>query len=147
MADFIVTCPHCAGQFKAAQEWLGQTANCPNCGKPFIVAPAPPQGAVPYGWPGATPVAPQNVPPPPQGAVPYGRPGATQGAANGSGQMAEGVGCVFYILGGVFYIVAVVDFAGMFFRYDITGQPWTPILFGAIGQFFVFIANKMSKSE
>ena len=32
-------------------------------------------------------------------------------------------------LGGIFfYVIALADFAGMFFGYDFTGQSWTPIL-------------------
>ena len=50
MAEFIAKCPHCGGEFTAAQEWIGQTANCPSCGNPFTIAPALPEP------PDATPV-------------------------------------------------------------------------------------------
>lgn len=37
-------------------------------------------------------------------------------------------------VGGVLcYVFAVVDFAGMFFGYDITGVSWSPIVAGFIG--------------
>ena len=36
-------------------------------------------------------------------------------------------------IGYIFYGLAIADFLGMFFGYDLTGQVWTPILFGAIG--------------
>lgn len=45
------------------------------------------------------------------------------------------------LLGGIFYVIALADFAGMFFGYDFTGQSWTPILFGLIGQFFIHISG------
>lgn len=41
-------------------------------------------------------------------------------------------------LGGVLcYIFAVIDFAGMFFRYDLTGVSWSPIVAGLIGSALV----------
>ena len=36
-------------------------------------------------------------------------------------------------IGWAFYGLAAVDFAGMFFGYDITGVSWSPIAFGAVG--------------
>ncbi len=36
-------------------------------------------------------------------------------------------------LGTLLQILAIVDFAGMFFGYDLTGQSWTPIAFGFAG--------------
>ena len=36
-------------------------------------------------------------------------------------------------IGYIFYGIAIADFLGMFFGYDFTGQPWTPYLFGGIG--------------
>ena len=46
------------------------------------------------------------------------------------------------LLGCLFYLVGIADFAGMFFGYDFTGRSWTPILFGAIGQFFMSLGGK-----
>ena len=32
---------------------------------------------------------------------------------------------------------AIVDFAGMFFGYDLTGVSWSPIVAGAIGSWLI----------
>jgi hypothetical protein len=46
------------------------------------------------------------------------------------------------LLGWAFYLLAIADFAGMFFGYDFTGQFWTPLLFGGIGQIFFYFASR-----
>ncbi len=48
---------------------------------------------------------------------------------------------VLLILSWIFYLIAVVDFCGMFFKYDFTGVPWSPIVFGAIGGLFEYISD------
>lgn len=35
----------------------------------------------------------------------------------------------------------------MFLGYDFTGQSWTPILFGLIGQFFINISGSKDESN
>ena len=40
---------------------------------------------------------------------------------------------ILKLLGGLCYVFAVIDFAGMFFNYDITGVFWSPIVAGFIG--------------
>ena len=54
---------------------------------------------------------------------------------------------MFKFLGVIFYIVGIADFAGMFLGYDFTGQPWTPILFGAIGQLMFYIDSKVNPEK
>ncbi len=44
---------------------------------------------------------------------------------NGSGMV---------MLGYLAYLFAAIDFMGMFFGYDLTGVPWSPIVAGIIGQ-------------
>ena len=39
----------------------------------------------------------------------------------------------WHIIGYILYGIAVVDFAGMFLGYDITGVSWSPLLFGGLG--------------
>ena len=39
----------------------------------------------------------------------------------------------WHVIGYILYGIAVVDFAGMFLGYDITGVEWSPLLFGALG--------------
>ena len=41
--------------------------------------------------------------------------------------------------GYLFYGLALADFLGMFFGYDFTGQEWTPLLFGGIGQVLIIV--------
>lgn len=45
-------------------------------------------------------------------------------------------------VGYMFYGIGIADFLGMFFGYDFTGQPWTPILFGGIGQVLIAIEEQ-----
>ena len=40
---------------------------------------------------------------------------------------------MFAFVGWALYGLAVVDFAGMFFGYDMTGVSWSPVAFGAAG--------------
>ena len=47
-------------------------------------------------------------------------------------------------VGYMFYGIAIADFLGMFFGYDFTGQSWTPILFGGIGQVLIAIEEQKS---
>jgi len=42
----------------------------------------------------------------------------------------------------MFYGIGIADFLGMFFGYDFTGQSWTPILFGGIGQVLIAIEEQ-----
>ena len=51
------------------------------------------------------------------------------------------------LLGCLFYLVGIADFAGMFFGYDFTGQSWTPILFCVIGQFFISLGGKGNPAQ
>ena len=45
------------------------------------------------------------------------------------------------ILGLLCCAFAIIDFAGMFFGYDLTGVPWSPIVAGAIGQLLMSAAE------
>ena len=40
---------------------------------------------------------------------------------------------MFSLIGYGLYGLGIVDFAGMFFGYDLTGVSWSPIAFGAAG--------------
>lgn len=40
---------------------------------------------------------------------------------------------MFAFIGWALYGLAIVDFAGMFFGYDMTGVSWSPVAFGAAG--------------
>jgi len=40
------------------------------------------------------------------------------------------------------YVFAVIDFAGMFLGYDITGVFWSPIVAAVVGNLLMKVANK-----
>jgi hypothetical protein len=40
---------------------------------------------------------------------------------------------MFQLLGVLCFGFAVIDFAGMFFGYDLTGVSWSPIVAGVVG--------------
>ena len=42
-----------------------------------------------------------------------------------------------------FYGIAIIDFCGMFFGYDLTGYSKSPILFAGIGSLFTYLAKKL----
>ena len=50
---------------------------------------------------------------------------------------------IFSIIGGIFYLVGIADFCGMFFGYDFTGIRKSPIYFAAIGSLFMWLARKI----
>ncbi len=49
---------------------------------------------------------------------------------------------IFQILGLLCFGFATVDYAGMFFDYDLTGISWSPIVAGVIGSILMGIGNK-----
>lgn len=51
------------------------------------------------------------------------------------------------LLGAIFYIIALADFAASIFGYDFTGHIWTPLLFSLIGKFFYYISGPKDESE
>lgn len=51
------------------------------------------------------------------------------------------------VVGYLLYAVAVIDFAGMFFGYDITGVSWSPIAFGAVGGLCQGAAENFTKKS
>ena len=48
-------------------------------------------------------------------------------------------------IGILLYIVAAIDFAGMFFNYDFTGVSWSPIAFGFAGGACQTLSEKLEK--
>lgn len=57
---------------------------------------------------------------------------------------------MFSFAGWMCYGLAIVDFAGMFFGYDITGVAWSPIAFGAAGyalQALQMVADEKGKKN
>tara|TARA_B100000959_G_scaffold263587_1_gene303106 strand:- start:762 stop:926 length:165 start_codon:yes stop_codon:yes gene_type:complete len=46
------------------------------------------------------------------------------------------------ILGYLIIGFGIIDFAGMFFNYDITGVGWSPIAAGFLGSFLINLGSK-----
>ena len=42
-----------------------------------------------------------------------------------------------HIAGWILIGVGIADFAGMFLGYDFTGYPWTPLVFGVVGEILI----------
>jgi uncharacterized membrane protein YvbJ len=49
---------------------------------------------------------------------------------------------ILIILAWLCWILAGVDFCGMFFGYDMTGVSWSPIAIGGIGTLFNYLGNR-----
>ena len=123
------TCRNCGGHVEFLEEQEGATVPCPHCGKYLFLyrdvrAVATPAAIQPvYQRP--TPLQNQNV------------------KLAGNSQTTT----VLRVLGLICYVFGLVDFAGMFFHYDITGVPWSPIVAGLIGSAFIGIGNAKEKES
>lgn len=51
------------------------------------------------------------------------------------------------VLGYLCILFGVIDFAGMFFGYDLTGVSWSPIVAGVIGSMLVGADKKKSSQQ
>jgi len=57
-----------------------------------------------------------------------------------SGKMA----IMLYCIGVVLFALAAIDYAGMYFDYDLTGVSWSPYAIGILGGVCIFIAKKLN---
>ena len=57
-----------------------------------------------------------------------------------SGKMA----IMLYCIGVVLFALAAIDYAGMYFDYDLTGVSWSPYAIGVLGGVCVSIAKKLN---
>jgi hypothetical protein len=48
---------------------------------------------------------------------------------------------IFTIIGVLCFVFGIIDFAGMFFEYDLTGTAYSPLAAALIGSFFLKLAN------
>ena len=60
-----------------------------------------------------------------------------------SGKMAIMLYCVGFAL----FALAAIDYAGMYFDYDITGVSWSPYAISVLGGACTFIAKKLNPSK
>lgn len=72
----------------------------------------------------------------------------TSGAENppdksSAAKMAVALYCVGFAL----FALAAIDYAGMYFDYDITGVSWSPYALGVLGGVCVSIAKKLNPSK
>ena len=56
-------------------------------------------------------------------------------------EISGGTAVVLLVIGILCIIFGVIDFAGMFFHYDITGVSWSPMVAGFIGMIFLNLAG------
>ncbi len=54
---------------------------------------------------------------------------------------------IMYVLGVLCYVFAAVDFLGMFFRYDLTGTTYSPVIAVFIGSGLIKIAEKLEEKK
>lgn len=54
---------------------------------------------------------------------------------------------LFSVLGFLCETFAVIDFLGMFFGYDLTGVPWSPLVAGGVGWLFFQLAAASAPQE
>ena len=129
-------CPFCRNIVNYDTDWNTPAIICPFCQKASMPPPDIPAGA---------PIN-NNTPPPEQidnqSQYANGNEYANGEYAENNGDYeeyapADNSGDALYILlvllGYGCYIFAVIDFCGMFFGYDLTGVPWSPIVAGIIG--------------
>ena len=57
-----------------------------------------------------------------------------------SGKMA----IMLYCIGVVLFALAAIDYAGMYFDYDLTGVSWSPYAIGILGGVCISIAKKLN---
>lgn len=73
----------------------------------------------------------------------FGSTSLTTSNASSNGSVA----ILLTFVGLAFQVLALVDFAGMFFGYDFTGVSWSPIAIGLVGSAFIGLANKLKQGN
>ena len=69
-----------------------------------------------------------------------GVPGPDRPNKSSSGKMA----IMLYCIGVVLFALAAIDYAGMYFDYDLTGVSWSPYAIGILGGVFMSSAKKLN---
>lgn len=108
-----MNCPNCGGEIGDYEKFCGQ------CGAPLEA------GADAAADAGASAA------------------GAGEGEAAENAAPPTPLSIVAYVVGALFYVVGIIDFAGMFFGYDFTGVRWSPIAFGFVGGLCQTAAEKL----
>jgi len=55
------------------------------------------------------------------------------------------MGTFLIILGYLCYAFGIIDFAGMFFGYDLTGVSWSPIVAGVAGYGLIALGKNLNE--
>ena len=72
----------------------------------------------------------------------------TSGAENPPAKSsAAKMAVALYWVGAALFALAAIDYAGMYFDYDITGVSWSPYAIGVLGGVCVSIAKKLNPSK
>lgn len=119
-----MVCHHCKGGVQFPEEMERTTIACPNCGKELFL------------W--RREVKQQKMRSfrlEPESATTEFDEFANKVQTNS--QLAIVLG----IIGFICVAFALVDFAGMFFHYDITGVSWSPMVAGFVGMYLLNLAN------
>ena len=135
---FKTSCGACDGHIAYPETSAGMKVACPHCGKEVYLAyqTAAPEIVEATIVDANHPQVFRNQSTPPAIRPPYQNP-----QVNGSG-WGNHAASVLLVLGFICYAFGLVDFCGMFFHYDITGVPWSPIVAGLVGSGFVSAGRK-----
>ena len=57
------------------------------------------------------------------------------------------VAILLTFVGMAFQVLALADYAGMFFGYDFTGVSWSPIAIGLVGGVFIKLASRLNQYD
>ncbi len=98
--NYTVSCPHCNMTFEVPEEYLGQQAECTQCGQPFTLETASPAAAPASPSPAAAPASPSPAAAPENVMVSCSGCGAQyEVPAEYLGQQAECAGCgILFVL-------------------------------------------------
>ena len=119
-------CHHCQGGVQFPEEMERETIACPNCGKELFL------------WRREVKRNMRSFSLEPEGATTEFDAFANKVEAH------PGLAIVLRIIGVICVAFGLIDFAGMFFHYDITGVSWSPIVAIAIG---TALLNKTDTKE
>ncbi len=64
MAEITITCPHCGEKAQAPSDAVGENADCPSCGRTFLIEAAPPPAPPKRKFRVGAPAAAAPTPPP-----------------------------------------------------------------------------------
>ena len=115
---YCTPCEHCGFSIEFPEPTMGDKIYCPNCNKLTYL---------PYNATLRRKAAPRQY-------TPHEHQGISQ-ESNSKTKTA------FVVIGSLCVVFSLIDFAGMYFHYDITGVPWSPLVAGGVGGVFLKMAG------